>query len=139
MDDEEEPVYRVCFIEIPGVLDFVYKDKSLDGRITTDRPIITGSAEKTFNLMVDIALGRYSINITTIQSDSFGGIAKDGTMTGCYRSMYDNQTDFSFTVMDYPIHDFKRLDPVQVYFEQPLEIVSIYHVDPASVCRDLCR
>ena len=132
MGDEEEPVYRICFLELPGVLDFANKDKSIDGRITTERPIITGSAEKTFTLMVDIALGRYSFNYTTIRSESIGGIAKDGTMTGCYRSMYDNQTDFSFAPIDYPIHDLKKLNPVQVYFEQPLEIISIYHVDPKA-------
>ena len=130
MDTKDEPVYRICFLEVPGVLDFANNDKSIDERITTDRPIIVGSGAKTFNLMVDIALGRYSINYTTIRSESFGGIAKDGTMTGCYRSMYDNQTDFSFLPIDYPIHDLTRLDPVQIYFEQPLKIVSVYHVDP---------
>ena len=132
MGDEEEPVYRICFLEAPGILDFMNKDKSIDGQVTTDRPIITGSTEKTFNLLMDIVLGRHSINYTTIQSESIGGIAKDGTMTGCYRSMYDNETDFSLTVMDYPIHDFKRLDLVQVYFEEPTKIFSIYHVEPKA-------
>ena len=130
MGDEEEPVYRICFLEVPGVVEFVNKVKFINGRITTDRPIMAGSAEKTLNLMVDIALGRHSFNYTAIQSESIGGIAKDGTMTGCYRSMYENQTDFTFGIMDYPIHDFKRLDPVQVYSEEPLKIISIYHVDP---------
>ena len=130
MDTKDEPVYRICFLEVPGVLEFKNKDKSIDGRITTDRLIFAGSAEKTFNLMVDIALGRNSFNYTTIRSESFGGIAKDGTMTGCYRSMYDNQSDFTFGPIDYPINDLKRLDPVQIYFDQPLKIVSVYHVDP---------
>ena len=53
-------------------------------------------------------------------------------MTGCYRSMYENQSDLSFAPMDYPIHAFNRLDPVQVWFEQQLKIVSVYHVDPKS-------
>ena len=66
MDDDEEPVYRIGFLEIPGVLDFINKDKSIDGRITTERPIIAGSAEKAFKLWVDIGFGRYSFNYTTI-------------------------------------------------------------------------
>ena len=128
--DNEEPVYRVCFFEVPGVLDYMNKDKSIDGKITTDKPVIAGSAEKTFNLMVDVAFGRYSFNYTTIRSESVGKISKDGTMTGCYRLMYENEADFSFTVMDYPIHDLRRLDPVQVFLEEPTKIISSYHVDP---------
>ena len=81
-----------------------------------DAAHIIGSAQKTFTLMVDIGMGRHSVNYTTIRSESIGRVAKDGTMTGCYRSMYDNQTDITLAVMDYPIHDLKRLDPVQVTF-----------------------
>ena len=130
MDDEEDPVYRVCFLEVPGFINFVNKDKSIDGLITTDRPIITGPAQKALNLMLDIALGRHSINYTSIRSESIGGVMKDGTMTGCYRSMYENETDLALVLVDFPIHDFKRLDPVQVFFEDPAKIISIYHVDP---------
>ena len=130
MDDEEEPVYRICFLEIPGVANFINKDKSIGEQITTERPMIAGSAKKTLSLMLDTAWGRHSINYTSIRSESFGGIAKDGTMTGCYRSMYENKTDFSFVVVDYPIHDLKRLDPIQIFFEESSKIISMYHVDP---------
>ena len=51
-------------------------------------------------------------------------------MTGCYRSTYQNQTDFSFVVVDYPVHDSERLNPIQVYFEEAAKIISIYHLDP---------
>ena len=130
MNDNEEPVYRICFLEIPGVLDFINKDKSIDGRITTDKPMIAGSAKKAFKLWVVIAFGRYSFNYTTIRSESFGGIREDATMTGCYRSTYENKTDFSFVVVDYPVHDSERLNPIQVYFEESAKSISIYHVDP---------
>ena len=141
MDDDEEPVYRFCFIEVPGVYNFMNKDKSIDSRITTDRPIIVGSTEKTLSLMVDIASGKYSINYTTVQSESIGGIGKDGTMTGCYRSMYENKSDLTMTIIDYPIHDLRRLDPVQIVFEEPAKIISIYHVDPkpSVVYSDILR
>ena len=29
IEDDEEPVYTICFLEIPGVLDFINKDKSI--------------------------------------------------------------------------------------------------------------
>ena len=131
MSDSEDPVYRLCFLELPGVLNFLSQDRSIDGQVTNDRPVFGGSAEKAFNLLVDIAWWKNSVNYTAIRSESIGGIA-NGTMTGCYRSMYENETDFTLVAMDYPVHDFKRLDPVQVWFEETAKIISIYHVDEKS-------
>ena len=130
MDTEDATVYRVCFLEIPGVLGVDNKEKFLDGRVSSDKLLFTGSVSKTFSFVTEFAFGSHTINLTAVRSESIGGVMKDGTMTGCYRSMYENETDLSLVLVDYPVHDFKRLDPVQVFFENPAKIISMYHVDP---------
>ena len=130
MDTEDAPVYRVCFLEVPGVVEWQNKEKFLDGRISSEKLILKGSASKTFSFVTEFAFGSDTMNLTAVRSESIGGIMKDGTMTGCYRSMYENETDLALVLVDYPVHDFKRLDPVQVFFEDPAKIISSYHVDP---------
>ena len=130
MDTEDETVYRVCFLEVQGILEVHNKEKFLNGHISSDKLLLTGSVSKAFSFVTEFVFGSDTMNLTAVRSESIGGIMKDGTMTGCYRSMYENETDLALVLVDYPVHDFQRLDPVQVFFEDPAKIISMYHVDP---------
>ena len=50
-------------------------------------------------------------------------------MMGCYRSIRDNQSDFTPLPVRYPIKNFDRVKPVQVFFETPVSVLSTYKVD----------
>ena len=44
----------------------------------------------------------------------------------------NNQSDFTPVPVGYPIKDFDRVNPVQVFFETPLSILSTYKVEEKS-------
>jgi len=75
-------------------------------------------------------LGNFSFH----QEHVFGSNnLRDGSYSGCLRSIRDNQTDIGAFPINFPVDDYEKVNPYQVYFEAPLMILSTYHVFPLNL------
>ena len=66
-------------------------------------------------------------NVSLKVEQEFGMKKKDGNLTGCYRSIRDNESDFSLIPHDHPTIDYDKVDPYQVLGELSLSMLSGYH------------
>ena len=66
-------------------------------------------------------------NITLIVKNENGRRNKDATLTGCYRSIRDNESDVAVAIIDFPTIDYDKVDPFQVLVEDSVKILSAYH------------
>ena len=82
------------------------------------------------DLVFTSILGYPAPNVSVVVESGGGHVGKNqASPTGCYGSIYRNESDFSSNPIEYPINDFKKVDPVQVLYEGPLDIVSMYRVE----------
>ena len=126
MESDEYPVYRICTIIIPLVFEIAdYESKWAEGQIRSEFPKITGSwTHMTETLSSLFKISR--TNISVVVEKEIGKRKSDGTLTGCYRSVRDNESDISIFVIDFPTVDFERVEPYQVLMESSLKIMSGY-------------
>ena len=129
MDSDEQPVYRFCIVSVPLFLEIAdYKSKWGKGQIRDEFPKFQGSfsyfVESTLSTFYNKAL---KPNISVIVENEVGIKKKDGTLTGCYRSIRDNDSDISWVLHQFPTVDYDKVDPYQVVLEYSLKIMSAYH------------
>lgn len=127
MESNEHPVYRFCTVTFPFFLEIVdYESKWAGGQIRDEFPKTKGAWSHILDTLVPpfkSLKGNFSLNV----EPEFGIKKKNGTLTGCYRSIRDNQSDFSLLGHDYPTIDYDKVDPYQVLGEVSLSILSGYH------------
>ena len=128
MESYEHPVYRLCLVTFPGLLEIVdYESKWAKGQIHNEFPKTKGSWSYIIQTTMLELLKSFTGNISLNVENQFGTRKKDGTLTGCYRSVRDNQSDFSLIVQDFPTIDYEKVDPYQVLAEYSLKIMSGYY------------
>ena len=79
-------------------------------------------------------------NISLVfESTGNGTVSEDGVPPGCYASIHYNKSDVSYFSVEYPILDYSKIDPVQVQYEGPLTIMSMYQLanDTSTTYKDL--
>ena len=128
MEYEERSVVRLCTTTVTGLFEIVdYDIKWADGQIRDEFPKFKGS----FSFLADTTLSElfksFKTNISVNVEKENGIRKRDGTLTGCYRSIRDNESDISTLWVDYPTIDYDKVDPYQVLVEHPLKIMSGYH------------
>ena len=128
MESDEYPVYRFCTVSVPAVLEIVdYESKWAAGQRRDEFPKIRGSWSYFFDTVLSKPFKFLRANISLVVENEIGTKKKDGTLTGCYRSIRDNESDFSLLLTDFPTIDFDKVDPFQVVMEYSLKLLSAYH------------
>ena len=121
--------YRVCMTPQPRVIQIEEPHKWEDGQVNAEYPKISGLVVPATNLFLTSLLGNPAPNMSLVFESGTGSVNQDGSPTGCYGSVHNNESDIALTPVEYPIKDYSKVDPVQILYEGPLTIMSIYKVD----------
>ena len=128
MESNEHPAYRCCIITAPWLFEVVDYDSKWAGRqIRNEFPKIGGSFSYVLDSTVSPIFKNLGVNISLILEQEFGTKRKDGTLTGCYRSIRDNESDIAMAAIDFPTIDYDKVDPYQILMEDSVKIMSGYH------------
>ena len=128
MESDEHSVYRFCTVNVPGVLEFVdYESAWAGGQARNEYPQIRGSWSYHFDTIVVALFKSVKANVSLIIENEIGTEKKNGTLTGCYRSVRDNESDISILATDFPTIDYDKVDPYQVLLEYTIKIMSGYY------------
>ena len=134
MASDEGAFYRICATAGPGVYEIVdYDTQWAGGKFHDEYPKHTSGA---FAYLLETILAKpfksLKTNISITIEDESGYKKKDGTATGCYKSIRDNKTDISMILVDFPTDDFDEIEPYQVFKEDVLQIFSGYRSETNS-------
>ena len=128
MESDQQPIYRLCLITVPAVLEIVdYESAWAGGQIRDEFPKIRGSWSYLFSTSVSALFKSFKANISLVVENEIGTKKKDGTLTGCYRSIRDNESDISMVVHGFPTIDYEKVEPYQVLTETSIKIMSTYY------------
>ena len=128
MESHEHSVYRFCIITFPFLLDIVdYESAWAGGQVRQEFPKTKGAWSHPFETTLFHLFKSLRGNVSLNVEQEFGMKKKNGILTGCYRSIRDNESDISLVVHDFPTVDDGKVDPYQVLAELSLKIVSGYH------------
>ena len=127
MESDEHPVYRFCMVPTPLVFEIEdYESKWAGGQIRNEFPKFTGSWTHMTETLSSL-FKNLRTNISLIVESEIGMRKSNGTLTGCYRSVRDNESDISIFVVNFPTVEFEKVEPYQVVMEDSLKIMSGYH------------
>ena len=113
----------------PGIIQVEEPYKWEDGQVNAEYPKTSGLIVPVTNLFLTSLLGNPAPNISLVFESGTGSVGQDGSPIACYGSVYNNESDIAYTPVEYPIQDYSKVDPVQVIYEGPLSILSLYKVD----------
>ena len=126
MQSDENLVYRFCLVTLPLVFEFEDESAWAGGQIHNKLPKIKGSLSYLMGITMGPFFkplrGNFSLNI----EQENGTQKKNGTLTGCYRSIRDNESDISLVPREFPTIDYDKVDPYQVLMEYSIKIMSAY-------------
>ena len=127
MESDEHLVYRLCLVTFPTLFEVVdYESAWAGGQIHNELPKFKGS----FSYLTDTTIVPFFKplrgNFSLIKENEFGTRKKDGALTGCYRSIRDNESDISLVPREFPTIDYDKVDPYQVLMEYSIKIMSAY-------------
>ena len=125
-----EPVYRLCFLERPGVMQIEHPIRSgLPGEVFNTKPRFGGGFASIGNFIIDMAYAfKSGLNYSLVEQNEFGSKDQEtGEFTGCFGSLVRNESDFTLMVVDYPTKDYEKINPYLVLMEEPLTIVQGYN------------
>ena len=127
MDSGEHPVFRVCTVTVPAVFEIAdYESKWAGGQIRDEFPKFTGSWSYIWDTTVTGVFKSLKSNVSVVVENEIGTKKRNGTLTGCYRSIRDNESDVSILSTDFPTIDYQKVDPYQILMENSLKILSAY-------------
>ena len=127
MASNEYPVYRFCIVTFPLFLEIVdYESAWAGGQIHDEFPKTKGSWSYLVDTSLSGAFKSLKTNITVVLENENGRRKKDGTLTGCYRSIRDNESDVAVAIIDFPTIDYDKVDPFQILVEDSVKILSAY-------------
>jgi hypothetical protein len=109
------------------------------GIVCSERPVITGAYSSIANLVLDFLWRKRGPGFNyTFQYESEVG-STVGIESGCYGSLYRNETDFAVGIFDYPIGDPDIINPFQVFTEEPFVILQGYNISQYDPADDVLR
>ena len=127
MESDEYPVYRFCVVSFPVLAEIAdYDSKWAAGQIRDEFPKIEGTYSSLIDSTVSPFFKAFKANLSLVMEKEFGMKKKDGTLTGCYRSIRDNESDVAVAIIDFPTIDYDKVDPYQVLMEDSVKIMSGY-------------
>ena len=121
--------YRVCLSVQAGINQIEDTHNWQAGQIHSEYPKMSGPVgEHIYQFLFITVLGHPVPNISIIQ-EPLASLGTNESLTGCYRSVHNNESDLSLMPIEYPIQDYNKINPVQVLYEGPLDIISMYKVE----------
>ena len=111
--------YRVCIPNLPRIIYALDEPLKWEHQVHAEYPEASGSFAEALSTLSTALLENPAPN-KSVAIES---------MMGWYRSIRDNQSDFTPVPVRYPIKNFDRVKPVQVFFEKPVSVLSTYKVD----------
>jgi hypothetical protein len=128
---------RICSIDLVTVP--VAEVDIEENVVYSERPKIGGAVAPILNFMIDVIWMKNvdHVNYTVTFEKEFGSRGEDGHRTGCYRSIYRNESDVALGMTDYPILDFEEINPYQVFFEEPFVILQGYNISTIPYNSDI--
>lgn len=114
-------IYRVCVVFVPFGYTLEEIRKWKDGQVHDEYPKATGAFVPMLHEILFALLGNRAPNISVVVKPLMG--------SGCYQSILVNNSDVTLFLNSYPIKDFDEVNPVQIFFEHPLRILSTYKVE----------
>ena len=121
--------YRVCMTPQPRFIQIEEPHKWKEDQINAEYPKTSGILVPVTNLFLTSLLSNPAPNMSLVFESGTGSVGRDGSPIGCYGSVHNNESDIALMPVEYPIKDYDKVDPVQVIYEGPLNIVSLYKVD----------
>ena len=121
--------YRACLDWQPGVIGLEEPIKWEAGQVHAEFPKMNGLLAGYVNMVFISMFGNSAPNISLVLESGTGSVGKDGSPTGCYASVHNNESDMTFMPVEYPIYDYSKVNPVQVLQEGTLDIISTYRVE----------
>ena len=125
--------YRICLSVQPTFLEVEETAKWADGQVYQEYPKVAGMTKLLAKGLFTSFLGRDAPNVSLVLEHLTGEERTDGTPSGCYGSIYRNESDISIMHVEYPILDYDKVNPFQVIYEGPLSLISTYR----SICSTL--
>ena len=104
-----------------------YESKYVGGQRRDELPKTRGSWSYIFHTILSLLLKSLRGNISLVVEKEFATQNKDGTLTGCYRSTRDNESDVSLLLTDFSTIDYDKVDSYQIVMEHHLKIFCGYH------------
>ena len=123
-----EVSYRICVSLQDGLFDLEDPVTWNGGQIKDEYPKFGGAVGRLADLFVASLLGYPAPNMSLV-IEPLTGCLGNASPSGCYGSIYRNESDFTPMPVEYPVLDYNRIDPIQVMYEGPLKIMSMYMVD----------
>ena len=112
----------------PGFIQIEEPHKWQNGQVHAEYPKLSGLIVPVTHLFFTL-LGNPAPNMSLVFELGTGSVGQDGLPTGCYGSVYKNESDIALMPVEYPIKDYSKVDPIQIVYEGPLNILSAYKVD----------
>ena len=116
----------------PGFLHFDDPFKWEGGHVHPEYPKMSGALAPLTDTILTSILGKPAPNISVTTEKLKGSFGKDGLPLGCYGSILNNQSDVTLFPVEYPVVDYNKADPVQVFHEGKLSILTNYKVDEVN-------
>ena len=128
MEFDQHPAYRFCMLSMPLILEIAdYESAWAGGQIRDEFPKIKGSWSYLLGTTLSTLFKSFKANISLVVESEIGTQRKDGTLTGCYRSVRDNESDISMVVHGFPTIDYDKVEPYQILTETSIQIMSTYY------------
>ena len=116
----------------PGFLHYEDPLKWEGGQVHPEYPKMSGGVAPFIDTVLTSILGKPAPNISVTTEKLKGSFGKNGSPIGCYGSILKNESDVTFLPVEYPVVDYKKVDPVQVIHEGQLSILTNYKVDEVN-------
>ena len=133
-------VIRLCFIKSNEVLTITNVE---EGKIYgCDYQLEFEGVLKYFGrILFDAVIGcSIHYNYTLIFEEDFGSKDEEtGQFTGCYGSLYRNESDVSLVALDDPFYDYDKVNPYQILMEYPLSIFQAYNATDTFISVDIFK
>jgi len=133
-------VFRLCFIKSSQVLSL----KNIEeGQVygCDHKPEFEGITKNIMKSLYDAVIScSIYFNYTFILEEDFGSKDEEtGQFTGCYGSLYRNESDISLVALDDPFYDYDRVNPHQIMMEYPLTIIQAYNASDTFLKVDIFK
>ena len=134
-----EKVIRFCYIKSSQIISL----KNIEeGKVygCDHKPEFEGFLKNILKSSYDFLRFSRCYNYSFVFEEDFG--IKDeetGQLTGCYGSLYRNESDLSILALDDPYYDYDKVNPFQVLMEYPLTIGQVYNASDTFLKVDIFK
>jgi len=141
MNQLHQQVVRICSVKNSSALSVTNIE---EGKVypSTHIPRFHGNLVRFETSMFDAFFGRSSCNFNyslVFEEDAGAKDQETGEFTGCYGSIYRNESDVALILLDDPIYDYDRVNPYQVMIEHPLTIIQAYNASDTFFTVDIFK